>query len=103
MRRDPQADVSSAEWSSGYTMHVSRTSAERERERDEDYGRTTVTVQDNVQHLAVLNRNSLDRLLTIQFSSPPPPVKGGERARGARLEREIRGLTSMVWDEKCAP
>jgi hypothetical protein len=35
-------------------------------------------------------------------TNPPPPIEGGGRTPGGRLEREMRGLTSMAWDDKCA-
>ena len=37
----------------------------------------------------------------FQFDSLPP-IEGGECTLAGRLEREMRGLTNMAWDDKYA-
>ena len=38
----------------------------------------------------------------VAFNSIRSPSKGGERTLAGRLVQEMRGLTSMAWDDKYA-
>ena len=38
----------------------------------------------------------------IFYFDPLPPIEGGEHTLAGRLVQEMRGLTSMAWDDKYA-
>ena len=46
--------------------------------------------------------HSADGVQMTFFFDSLPPIEGGERTLAGRLAREMRGLTSMVWDDKYA-
>ena len=41
-------------------------------------------------------------MLAVFYFDSLPPIEGGERTLAGRLEREMRRLTSMVWDDTYA-
>ena len=56
-----------------------------------------------IQHANyVAARCTLRYYRTLQFNSIRSPSKGGERTLAGRLVQEMRGLTSMTWNDKYA-